>query len=168
MVLMLFIAELALIAITKGDFDRARYHVNRFYQQFTADWASLHPLATAGRHLKLQSLQKVRHLLLPSVMLGYIFISSITGAIIRSSLPLLWSSVRCGTDCVGQVTELEEFLDFLGEEKNFLNTKHLDSLISSWRKRYVHLLDGGILLMLILFSGTHQPSSTTSTCGTTW
>jgi len=48
-----------LVAITRDDFDRARYYNNKFYNRFLSRWASLHPLALAGRHIQLQLLQKV-------------------------------------------------------------------------------------------------------------
>lgn len=54
-----FLAELALVAITRDDFDRARYYSNQFYGQFLTKWASLHPLSLAGRHSQLQRLQKI-------------------------------------------------------------------------------------------------------------
>lgn len=54
-----FLPELALVSITRDDLDRARYYVNTYYSTFLAKWASLHPLAYAGRHLKLQSVQRV-------------------------------------------------------------------------------------------------------------
>ncbi len=54
-----YLPELVFIAITHDDLDRARYHINQYYGKFLAKWASLHPLALSGRHLKLQSLQRI-------------------------------------------------------------------------------------------------------------
>lgn len=53
-----FLPELALVSITRDDLDRARYYVNQYYSNFLSKWTSLHPLAYAGRHLKLQSVQR--------------------------------------------------------------------------------------------------------------
>eukprot|EP01087_Luapelamoeba_hula_P000112 TRINITY_DN10064_c0_g1_i1.p1 TRINITY_DN10064_c0_g1~~TRINITY_DN10064_c0_g1_i1.p1 ORF type:complete len:1634 (-),score=246.38 TRINITY_DN10064_c0_g1_i1:51-4931(-) len=54
-----YLSELAFIAITRGDFDRARYYINKYYGLFINKWAGLHPLALSGRHLQLQQLQRV-------------------------------------------------------------------------------------------------------------
>lgn len=35
-----------------------------------------------------------------------------------------------------KVIELEEFLDFVGEEKNFKKTDPMKDLVSHWRDRY--------------------------------
>jgi hypothetical protein len=37
---------------------------------------------------------------------------------------------------IEQVIELEEFLDFMGEEKNFKDTNAMKELVSLWRNRY--------------------------------
>lgn len=54
-----FLPELALVSVTRDDLDRARYYINQYFAHFLSKWASLHPLAHAGRHLKLQSVQRV-------------------------------------------------------------------------------------------------------------
>jgi hypothetical protein len=53
------LSDLAFVAVTRDDLDRARYHVNQFYTRFVTKWATLHPLALAGRHIKLQSIQRM-------------------------------------------------------------------------------------------------------------
>ena len=51
-------SELAVIQLTRNDFDGAQHYVTRCHQQFLDGWRTMHPLAYAARHQKLQPLQQ--------------------------------------------------------------------------------------------------------------
>jgi hypothetical protein len=103
-----FTAELAFIAITRNDLDRARFFVNMYYQSFLSDWVKLHSFDFTGRHAKLQPLQKV-----------------------------IMCCVNIAVDAsCAQVAELEEFLNFVADERNFSSLDAVQQLLSVWRNRY--------------------------------
>ncbi|EFA79656.1 DNA-dependent protein kinase subunit [Heterostelium album PN500] len=54
-----FPGELAFLEITRSDFNRSQYYIQKFYRLFRDQWASTHPLALASRHRILQPIQKV-------------------------------------------------------------------------------------------------------------
>jgi hypothetical protein len=87
-----FAAELAFVSIIRNDLGKSRFYVNKFYEYFLADWSKLHGYDNAGKHMKLQSLQRV--------------------------------------------VELEEFLTFVANEKNFNSLQPLELLLSNWHPRY--------------------------------
>lgn len=53
---------MSFVAITKNDFDRARFYIHKFYENFLFDWSKLHPFDFTGKHIKLQNLQKVKNI----------------------------------------------------------------------------------------------------------
>ena len=52
-----FILELAYLNISDSDFDRAKYLINSYYQQFLQKWGLIHPLATVARLSAMKHLQ---------------------------------------------------------------------------------------------------------------
>lgn len=54
-----FSLELSFVALSRDDFDRGLFYTKKSYENFLADWSSLHSFDFSGRHNKLQSLQMV-------------------------------------------------------------------------------------------------------------
>jgi hypothetical protein len=98
-----FISDLAFIAVSRNEFDRARFYVNKFYQQFVKKWSSLHPLAVSARYSQLQPVQ--------------------------------------------QMVEIEEFLEFMSEDRKRLAHKRC----VVWSRSRIFSLLFSIPLLVLLF-----------------
>eukprot|EP01133_Synstelium_polycarpum_P005723 gene5723-6618_t len=54
-----FPGELAFLEVTRSDYNRSAYYIQRFFGTFREKWSATHPLAIASRHRILQPLQKI-------------------------------------------------------------------------------------------------------------
>lgn len=61
-ILNLFSTQVATLAVSNDQPDRARFYVHECYKSFLRHWAEFHPLATSARHLQVINLQKTMEL----------------------------------------------------------------------------------------------------------
>ena len=57
-----FCTQVATLAVSNDQFDRARFYIHECYKSFIKHWAGFHPLATSARHILIANLQKITEL----------------------------------------------------------------------------------------------------------
>ncbi|EGG13650.1 DNA-dependent protein kinase subunit [Cavenderia fasciculata] len=136
-----FPGELAFLEITRSDYNKSHYYIQKFYQRFREKWASTHPLAISSRHRLLQPIQKMIEIeeFLSLVHPKSTFSSS--GSTDTDMTKLFMKGLMADKVVTPGRTFVSKDELATNVANSALNIKHMESLVNLWKKRYPSRLD---------------------------